>query len=84
MKPIIGYCDYTKAREWAASVCSEPHDVWYTERNGDAITLVVAAGTKPEDLPKTAKWYVVLEWIQPEWEFGDPRTVRPKHEGGGE
>jgi hypothetical protein len=45
-------------------------DVWYTERNGDPITLLVPKGTPTDLLPDEAKGYLILEWINPDKDFG--------------
>jgi hypothetical protein len=45
-------------------------DVWYTERNGDPIALLVPRETPKQDLPNAALGYRILEWIHPEGEFG--------------
>jgi hypothetical protein len=43
---------------------------WYTERNGDSFFCVMPAEAKPSDLPKWAGEYQVVEWIDPDKEFG--------------
>ena len=45
-------------------------ECWYTERNGDPITMLVPKGTAPGQLPKTAMYYQAFEWIKPDAEFG--------------
>lgn len=70
-KGCIGYVPFTTARadaKWLAD--GIPHEVWYTERNGDPLTLVVPEGTPESELPNWAKGYMVFEWIRPENEFG--------------
>lgn len=77
-KAIVGHCGFTCSREWAAKVAGEtPHEVWYTERNGDSITLIVPAGTQPDQFPGMALGYMVARWIKPEDEFGAGCGVVP-------
>ena len=45
-------------------------DVWYTERNGDSIGMLVPKGTPFNQLPKICIDYIVIEWIDPDKEFG--------------
>ena len=45
-------------------------DVWYTERNGDPIAMLVPAGTHTDLLPSVAMDYMALEWIDPDKDFG--------------
>lgn len=45
-------------------------EYWYTERNGDPISMVVPAGTPNERLPSTAMTYAALEWIKHDKDFG--------------
>ena len=52
-------------------------DVWYTERNGDGIGLLVPKGTPGRDLPKRACGYWILEWIDPAKDFGTGVRVGP-------
>ena len=40
-------------------------DNWYTERNGDSITLLVPK----EDLPTWAMGYRIFQWINPDDDF---------------
>lgn len=77
-KAFCGYCSCLESRTWAAKVCGHvPHQVWYTERNGDPITLVMPADVEPERFPSQAKIYFVFEWILPEDSFDSPRKVIP-------
>lgn len=78
---VSGYCSYQHARAWGQAVMGEiPHDVWYTERNGDCITLICPQGVSPNVLPDEAMGYKVFEWIPPEGEFtqrsGNLRAVK--------
>lgn len=78
-KAFCGYCSYAGSREWAAEVCGDvPHQVWYTERNGDPIALVMPADTLPEQFPSFALIYIVFGWIPPEDDFDSPRQVVPQ------
>lgn len=77
-KAFCGYCSYPDARAWAAEVCGDaPHQVWYTERNGDPIVLVMPADTLPKQFPSFACIYVVFRWIPPEDDFDSLRQVVP-------
>lgn len=70
-RAVAGYCSYVNARSWAAKIAEGvPHEVWYTERNGDPITLVVPVGTHADALPSFAMDYAVAQWIRPEDDFG--------------
>lgn len=53
--------DYTTAVA-RLSVEYPEADLWYTERNGDPITMLVPKGTPKEALPKTAMEYYALSW----------------------
>jgi hypothetical protein len=67
-KAVAMYCGFDNARKLAAEVARDlPHDVWYTERNGDPITLVVPAGTPAERLPRRAQGYIIFGWESPEY-----------------
>ena len=46
--------------------CFPDIDVWYTERNGDPITMLVPAGTPKELLPDMAMEYIAFRWDTPE------------------
>jgi hypothetical protein len=37
-------------------------DVWYTERNGDPIAMLVPVGTPPSELPRRAMSYHAIVW----------------------
>lgn len=37
-------------------------DYWYTERNGDPITMLVPKGTKHEHFPTVAMDYIAFRW----------------------
>jgi hypothetical protein len=50
-------------------------EYWYTERNGDPITMVVPAGTHHDALPSVAMGYMAFEWIKHDADFGT--GVRP-------
>jgi hypothetical protein len=77
-KAFCGYCSYPDSRKWAAKVCGDiPHQVWYTERNGDPIVLVMPADTLPEQFPSFAFSYIVLRWMPPEDVFGSANDVVP-------
>jgi len=76
-KALAGYCCFVEARHWASKISEGvPHDVWYTERNGDTITLVVPKGTEGKRLPNSALGYFIIEWIPPEADFGCHEGVR--------
>lgn len=45
-------------------------EVWYTERNGDPIAMLVPRGTEPSRLPSVALDYIAFEWIDPDNDFG--------------
>lgn len=45
-------------------------DLWYTERNGDPITMLVPKGTDTNKLPSVAMDYLAFEWIKHDSEFG--------------
>ena len=64
---VAGWCSYTHSERWAKENNAE---AWYTERNGDPITLLVPKGTDPSKLPKWCKGYIIFEWIRPDKEFG--------------
>lgn len=67
-------------RAWAATIVGAvPHEVWYTERNGDPIVMLLPAGTPPERFPPHAMDYIAFEWIHPEDDFGGPRSVHPRN-----
>lgn len=42
-------------------------DVWYTERNGDPICMVLPKGTPPENFPNYAMEYCALSWEHPNY-----------------
>ena len=67
--------DYPTANKRYAEQYPEA-DNWYTERNGDPITLLVPKGTPPEELPPMAMDYFVMVWIDPDYDFGT--GVRPR------
>lgn len=54
-------------------------DVWYTERNGDPITMLVPKGTSIDVLPSVAMDYMAIEWIDPDREFGTGTIPRRWH-----
>lgn len=45
-------------------------NVWYTERNGDGIAMLVPKGIDNSKLPDVAMEYLAFEWIDPEKDFG--------------
>ena len=47
--------------KWAQQDSPEA-DCWMTERNGDAIAMLVPKGTPYEKLPETAKDYIAFQW----------------------
>lgn len=64
---VQGYCSYRESRAWAQRAGVEDvADVWYTERNGDPITMFVPKGTPYEQLPDMAMDYIVFGWERPE------------------
>jgi hypothetical protein len=64
------YCmDYPTLKQRMAAEYPEA-DVWYTERNGDPIGMLVPKGTPPELLPSVAMDYIAFEWIDPDKDFG--------------
>lgn len=73
------YCGYTDARALAARIAGPvlPVDVWYTERNGDPIAMMVPAGTPAIELPSRALDYMALRWIAPEDDFDGPTQSVP-------
>jgi hypothetical protein len=74
-KAVAFYGSYTDARQSAANVAPDA-DVWYTERNGDCITLLAPQGTPRDHLPSEAMGYWVFEWIRPEDEFSHGRVAK--------
>ena len=60
-----GYCGYKTATTIKHE--NPSHKVWYTERNGDPITMI--CGSDIKDLPNYAMEYAALEWIDPEDDF---------------
>jgi hypothetical protein len=70
-KAFAGYVGGFKLlRAFVAEQFGDGCEVWYTERNGDPIGLVVPLGLDPARLPSRAMIYFILEWIRPEDEFG--------------
>lgn len=51
-------------------------DVWYSERNGDGIALLVPNGTPETELPSHAQGYGIFEWIDPDKNFGTGYMVK--------
>lgn len=68
--------DWHGLEEWIRPIVPNC-ELWYTERNGDLIVLLVPVGLPHDAFPSFALSYATLEWIHPDWDFGDPRTVRP-------
>jgi hypothetical protein len=61
------YCSYEDSRGFASLICGDlEHEVWYTERNGDPITLVAPKGTQESELPRMCKGYIIFKWERPE------------------
>lgn len=75
-KALALYHSYVGLSEWAATNWPLA-DIWYTERNGDCIGLLVPKGTPTDCLPDWAKGYAILEWIHPDSDFGS--GFRPAH-----
>lgn len=69
--------DYRTAIE-RYSVDYPEADLWYTERNGDPITMLVPKGTPHDQLPSVAMDYIVFEWIRHDQLFRTGVGVRPK------
>lgn len=68
--------DYTTLKQCMAKEYPEA-DVWYTERNGDPIAMLVPKGTPPEKLPTTAMCYMAFAWIDPDKDFNELGGVIP-------
>ena len=51
-------------------------DIYYTERQGDGIALLVPKGTAPDRLPSVACGYQIFEWIDPDKEFGTGVVIK--------
>lgn len=60
--------DHRELKGWVNAQYPEA-DIWYTERNGDPIGMLVPKGTPREELPDWALGYIVFEWIDPDGEF---------------
>lgn len=67
-------CSYVGLKAWRDK-CFPMADVWYTERNGDCISMFVPKGTPPEELPEWAMEYMAIEWIDPDKDFGTGHRV---------
>ena len=69
-KAVQFYCmDYYTLKPWAQTNFPEA-EVWYTERNGDSIAMLIPKGTRPERFPSVALDYIAFEWIDPDKDFG--------------
>lgn len=53
-------------------------DLWYTERNGDPITMLVPKGTDTDRFPSVAMGYIAFEWIKHDKDFGTGVVPRRK------
>ena len=69
-KAVQFYCfDYKTLKERMNEKYPEA-DVYYTERNGDSIAMLVPKGTDVKLLPTVAMDYIAFEWIDPDKDFG--------------
>lgn len=60
---FVGLKRWCEDRQWKASV-------WYTERNGDGIGMLVPHAVEGLNMPTVAMDYIAFEWICPDKEFG--------------
>jgi hypothetical protein len=63
------YASYAGLKLWCAKLFPQA-DVWYTERNGDGIGMLVPRATDTSRLPSVALIYIAFEWIDPDKDFG--------------
>lgn len=71
------YAGYVGLKGWCANEFPQA-DVWYTERNGDGIGMLVPHGMDTLRLPTVALDYMAFEWIDPDKDFGTGVFPRKK------
>ena len=68
-KAVQFYGSFSGLRTWCAAEFPGA-EVWYTERNGDGIAMLVPQATDEETLPSWALDYMAFEWVDPDAGFG--------------